>query len=111
MGEINGFQYKDIFCFGNLNLSILMAGTIVLTNYNCYTTRLLTELKGRNEPGVVDLEMAIGSGLSLLGNGYYYGSKRLYGVGFNKLTITAVGVGAATVTGDVLFNGYLFKMK
>ena len=111
MGTKEGRDEKDVYVFGNLHISAQLQGTIVLTNQNTLRFVLTTKLKGLDEIGIIEQNLSIGDGLNSLGNGYYEGSKRLYGVGFNRISYTRVGIGAAAPVVFWSFNGYIFLMK
>jgi len=111
LGLVAGHPSGKVFCFGNLEISFSLGGVIVLTNGNSLWTKLQTTPPGLAEPGSYNNYLNIGAGLSLLGNGTYYGYKRIYGVGFNRIDFTAVDIGAATFVLNWNFNGYLFRLR
>lgn len=111
IGAIRGIPPGYAYCFGNLDVSITMAGVIVLANMNKFWTKISTTLPGLSEIGFNDNYLCIGAGMNILGNGNYYGYKRFYGIGFNRLDFTSVDIGAATFVWNFNFNGYLFKLK
>lgn len=111
MGVIAGANAGFTYCFGNLEVSILEGGTIVLTNGNRFWTKVTTALPNLNEPGSYENYLSIGSGMNLLGTGAYYGYKRFYGLGFNRIDFASVDIGAATFNWSFNFNGYMFRLK
>lgn len=111
IGEHEGVILENNFFFGHVTQRVQIAGAVVLTNKNMMELIYYTYLKGRIESGSVLHHMGVNLGMSLLGDGLYEGSKRIYGMGFNKIAVNKVGMGAAEPTVQINCNGYLFKMK
>lgn len=112
-GENEGVINKKSFFFGNVHFDMVLdiGGGIVLANRNQLQVDMCTNLTGRDEPGVISCIMAIGNGLSMLGNGSYEGVKRMYGIGFNYAVVAGSDVGAATWEIRTTLNGILYVMK
>ena len=68
-------------------------------------------MPGLNEVGFNENYLSIGAGLTKLGNETYYGYRRFYGIGFNRLDFTSVDIGAATFVWNYNFNGYIFILR
>jgi len=111
MGAVKGITPGYCYCFGNVEISIELAGEILLLNENKFWTKMQTTLPGLSEVGFYDNYLCIGGGLNLMGDGCYYGYKRFYGVGFNRIDFTSVDIGAAVFTWNFNFNGYIFILR
>jgi hypothetical protein len=111
LGLIAGIPSGYCYCFGNFEISIQMAGVIVLANMNKFWTNVVTTLPGLAEVGFINHYLAIGAGMNLLGNGNYYGYKRFYGIGGNRIDLTSQDIGAATFVWSWNFNGYIFILR
>ena len=110
VGEDLGYQINNAFFFGNVSFNFALSGVVVLTNRNEIIVRLNHKINERVlEP--LPVTMQVEQGLVKLGDGLYYGTRRLYGVGLTDLELLGVGVGAATYYCNVSLNGYIWLLK
>lgn len=110
-GVSEGYLDRDAFLFGNLNISIQAISTITLTDPNFVDFSIQTRLKGRDESSSRLIQMGINDGMSILGSGIATGTKRIYGVGFNRIFSSCYFTTPGSCTTAVVFNGYLFIMR
>jgi len=111
LGSDNGITNPNlVYFFGNVSLNFSLSGTVVLTDRNEVIVKLNTKLRERTLEPLVN-SMQVNQGLNLLGDGIYYGTRRLYGVGCTDLELTNYDTGAATYYCNVSLNGYLFIMS
>ena len=110
IGAAQGFVPNQQFFFGNISISITMSGVIVLTNENLISTVLSTLLFGHLEIQDIRVLLGVNLGMNLMGNGYYIGEKRIYGLGCNRISVQFVGIGAAVIDLWAGFNGYMFTV-
>ena len=111
LGIIEGEQPLRSFFFGNVNINTTIAGVVVLTNQNLLNLQFLTLLPRRTEVGYAAYTMGVNLSMSLMGNGEYEGSKRLYGMGLNRVLTQQNGLGDATFEVRYCFNGYRFRLS
>jgi hypothetical protein len=108
-GRVDGVTLGHAFLFGHVNLRAHVAGVINLANQMRLSYTFESYLWNWDEV-VLQSGIGVNYGLSLLGNGEYEGNKRIYGIGFSRFNLDAVGFGAATFDVVVNFNGYLFTI-
>ena len=111
VGVKEGYKAKYCYFFGNVVINGCITGTVVLTNANFCNVKFMTDMPNRIETNYLDCISTINSPLVLLGNGEYRGTRRLYGVGCNRIDLEFTGFGAAVHTTYVHLNGYLFSMR
>jgi len=110
IGVPQGFIANHQFFFGNVSINHQIQGVVVLTNQMLTDIHLSTLLYGSAETSDTRITMGVNCGMSLLGNGFYQGYKRIYGIGCNRVSILNHGFGAATFTCEVGFNGLMFSV-
>lgn len=110
IGDDQGFPPEHQFFFGNISIDAELSGVIVLANENLLSTVFSTLLFGHPEIQDVRIRLGVNLDMSLMGNGFYIGQKRLYGVGCNRISVQFVDLGAAVVEYWVGFNGYMFTV-
>jgi hypothetical protein len=104
-------QYEKCFFYGNISVNIDISGVVTLAGQNSLILGFVSEFIGGFTSNDFGVHMNIGNGINLLGDGTYMGSKRFYGVGFNRISFAVVDVAAAVFNVSVRFNGILFIMK
>lgn len=108
IGQPDGYIPGHCFFFGNISVDDSMQGVIVLANQNLHSFYFTTLLYGGIERESARLSMGVNFDMGLLGNGFYQGCKRLYGVGCSRITLDRVGCGASTVAATISLNGFMF---
>ena len=106
-----GYEFKDAWFFGHINMKVSFLGTIVLTDKNLLNIQFYSMLKGRDDVGYMNIYKGVNLGMSLMGDGTYEGISRYYSMGFNKIIITKLDFGATVFNVLLSMNGYLFLMK
>jgi hypothetical protein len=111
IGAAQGIPVNHGFFFGNVSIYNEISGVIVLTNQMLNTVYFTTLLyNALAETGDTFVGLGVNCGMSLLGNGIYVGSKRIYGISCNRVSVDGIGFGAADFSIHVFFNGYMFTI-
>lgn len=110
VGVNQGHVQQHQFFYGNISLQDEMQGVINLANRNEHVIIFSTLLYGGVAIETARHSFCVNSGLDLLGDGNYIGSKRLYGVGCNQVDIGVIGCGAALIAGGISFTGLIWTI-
>jgi hypothetical protein len=108
---VEGYARNSHFFFGNVGIYTIINGVIVLTDRNVISHSYSTYIRGGASIGDTVVQIGVNCGTSLTGDGVYIGNKKLYQLGFNRLNYAVVDFGAATYMQDIIFNGFIFKLK
>jgi hypothetical protein len=111
LGLLGGYAEDRHFFFGNVNILTIIQGVILLTDQMLINHIFATYMTGNIPLGQTNIAIAVNSGVNLLGDGVYTGNKKVYQVGFNRLTTALSDFGAATFVQNITFNGFAFRMK
>jgi hypothetical protein len=110
VGSQLGYPDKTAWMFGNIYIDGYIDAGPTLAQKNEFAISFGNRFKDNVTKVAVEKNIQIGNGLNLVGNGQYCCNSRLYGVGFNYVSVSFNGI-TPTASLNIGFNGLLYIMR